>query len=639
MRYTYKFSIYLAGFVLLSFVLAWLLHLPLNTTILSIIAIVATFVVAYLGYHDRLLAKKLSQAGVQFCPDDETYLRAAADLIAAAKEVVFSLLSTWHIDPEIINALEKCCAHQIIFMGPIQLGATFPNAIARIRKTIEINIVRDSQGKQKIGVYHRGSQGIKFVVADKHVLLNSRPLRATANRATAGFVIKDSAEHADFFGTAFRAMRNGKGNLSATDRIEQLILEVLSNDEPVNISKLGNSLRVEGELDKEGTQRYEDDLRWFVQRLVDQRRIRETLEGKYAINSLIHVSKPNLIEAPQPSNAKVVCPIPYLSIAITSACNFSCIYCPPDGECYKTSSQQINKKNMLQLLTMAKEIGMSKVRITGGEPFLYDGLRKIVAHATTLGLEVHINTNGSLLEKHISWLKEMRDQVHLKVSLDCLSEKTLKEISSKNGEILDKLVSAVERSADAGLLKRLNFVLTSKNVYELPKVVEMARRLRVGLKVFDMFFVPETKAAWQELYLPPSVLGLKRASTSSDVYSQFYGIPIQQHEVLGVPVRIKDSLNGTHYHPDFCAPCSAFPCQEGLYCLVVTPSLTVVPCRLGIQRYRKCESVEQIRSAVLEICEVYQSATLASEFRKDYSALVDQKVLAWGSKLRKLFST
>ncbi len=295
---------------------------------------------------------------------------------------------------------------------------------------------------------------------------------------------------------------------------------------------------------------------------------------------------------------------PYVAISLTSNCNFNCVFCPPRGEQYGMSNGDFNIDKVCALLDILSDMGFCRIRLTGGEPFLYPHLRQCIEHASELGLDVNINTNGALLYKNIAWLRNFSN-VLVRVSFSATSDKLMQKLYGNKG--IHEIIAAAKEAANNCILQRLNFVLTTLNMTEIPRLLSICGDLGVSLKVFDLFAVPETQSIWRELYAPPQALKLTGDSLASNSYTERYGIPTNELIADGVRVVVKDSWNGTHYH-SLCRSCPAFPCQEGLYCIVVTPSLTVVPCRLGFPFYRKCADTRQLVEALNRVISIFNES-------------------------------
>ncbi len=91
-------------------------------------------------------------------------------------------------------------------------------------------------------------------------------------------------------------------------------------------------------------------------------------------------------------------PITYLRLAVTDRCNLRCFYCMPETMKFVPQKEILSYEEMLRLVTVAAEMGIRKIRITGGEPFVRkDIMRFLWAVRAIEGIEeIHITTNGVL---------------------------------------------------------------------------------------------------------------------------------------------------------------------------------------------------------------------------------------------------
>jgi len=245
-----------------------------------------------------------------------------------------------------------------------------------------------------------------------------------------------------------------------------------------------------------------------------------------------------------------------------------------------------------------------------------------MAYAAHLGLEIHVNTNGLLLEKHIDWLSQIPN-LFIKISLDAHTNATMRRVNGVAAA--EKVLRGLRLGAEKGLVQRVNLVLTQLNFDQIPGVHSLCKEFGIGMKIFDMFPVPETKKIWQMLYAPPDALQLKGTSAPPYAYTQKYGTPTREQIVDGVHVRIKNCFDGTHYHP-VCKDCAAFPCPEGLYCLLVTPSLTVVPCRLGTQLHRSCQNFSELLRHLREVMVMYEESFYLNRYGEQHQEFYIQRM-------------
>jgi len=123
--------------------------------------------------------------------------------------------------------------------------------------------------------------------------------------------------------------------------------------------------------------------------------------------------------------------ITYLRISVIDKCNLRCIYCMPHGLVNKTRlSEFLTNDELVELATMFAELGITKIRLTGGEPLLRPKLVELVARLAEIpGMCVlAMSTNGVLLKRHARALKKAG--LHrVNVSLDTLSREKFARIT------------------------------------------------------------------------------------------------------------------------------------------------------------------------------------------------------------------
>jgi len=152
--------------------------------------------------------------------------------------------------------------------------------------------------------------------------------------------------------------------------------------------------------------------------------------------------------------------IDYLRISVTDRCNLRCAYCvPPAGVTWKPRSELLSFEEIEQVVRSAVALGMSKVRLTGGEPLVRSDLPHLVrAIARIPGIkEVSLTTNGMLLEKLAAPLAEA-GLARVNVSLDTLDPVKFHRLT-RFGEI-ERVWRGIEAAERAGLTPiKLNTVV------------------------------------------------------------------------------------------------------------------------------------------------------------------------------------
>lgn len=126
--------------------------------------------------------------------------------------------------------------------------------------------------------------------------------------------------------------------------------------------------------------------------------------------------------------------IDYLRISVTDRCNLSCVYCKPRMQMQALPHREIlSYEEILRLVAIAAPLGISRVRITGGEPLVRRGVAGFIASLTRFdGIEdVSLTTNGVLLENMADALVKA-GRPRLNISLDSLKAQRFREITGRN---------------------------------------------------------------------------------------------------------------------------------------------------------------------------------------------------------------
>lgn len=144
-------------------------------------------------------------------------------------------------------------------------------------------------------------------------------------------------------------------------------------------------------------------------------------------------------------------PINYLRISITDRCNLRCVYCmPEEGVPARSHDEILRYEEILLIVRAAVELGITKVRITGGEPLVRGGVVEFVRQLASLdGLEdIALTTNGVLLSRYAAPLKEAGLR-RVNVSMDTLRPDRFRMITRLGH--LDEVMAGIEAAEEAGL--------------------------------------------------------------------------------------------------------------------------------------------------------------------------------------------
>ncbi|MBL3588903.1 MAG: GTP 3',8-cyclase MoaA [endosymbiont of Escarpia spicata] len=185
--------------------------------------------------------------------------------------------------------------------------------------------------------------------------------------------------------------------------------------------------------------------------------------------------------------------IEYLRLSVTDRCDFRCFYCIPKG--YKDFSQPdswLTLDEVERLVRVFSEMGISKVRLTGGEPLVRKELPEMVRRIGALPQieDLSLSTNASQLAKHAASLKQSGVS-RINVSLDSLNPDSFREITQGDLEnVLDGLMAAKEVGLNP--IKINMVVMKGINDHEIGEMVDFCLEHDFTLRFIETMPVGET---------------------------------------------------------------------------------------------------------------------------------------------------
>jgi cyclic pyranopterin phosphate synthase len=148
-------------------------------------------------------------------------------------------------------------------------------------------------------------------------------------------------------------------------------------------------------------------------------------------------------------------PLRDLRISVTDRCNFRCRYCMPrevfgEGYEFMPRAELLTFEEIARLARIVAELGVQKVRLTGGEPLLRRGLPDLVRMLAAIdGLDIALTTNGSLLAQQAQALKDAGLR-RVTVSLDSLDEDVFRQMNDADFPVA-KVLEGIDVAASVGL--------------------------------------------------------------------------------------------------------------------------------------------------------------------------------------------
>ena len=175
--------------------------------------------------------------------------------------------------------------------------------------------------------------------------------------------------------------------------------------------------------------------------------------------------------------------IDYMRISVTNRCNFRCTYCMPET---KKVEETLSLDEIYEVAFAASECGITKYKITGGEPLIREGIVDFIKKLHTLDniKDITMTTNGFYLEKLAKDLKKA-GLSSVNISLDTLEREKFKKIAGVDA--LNDVMAGIKEAINAGISTKINTVI-QKGVND-DELFDSARvliaQLRKGLRLVD----------------------------------------------------------------------------------------------------------------------------------------------------------
>lgn len=220
--------------------------------------------------------------------------------------------------------------------------------------------------------------------------------------------------------------------------------------------------------------------------------------------------------------------ISYLRVSITDRCNERCRYCMPEEEQKWFSREEtLSYEELLRVVRVGAGLGIKKIRVTGGEPLVRNGVSDFCAELRQIpGIQdVGISTNGTLLSKEENGVTMARRLVKAgvrtaNVSLDSLDRAVYQRITGR--DLLPKVMEGIDAAIEAGFESiKLNCVLVKNQTErELPALIEFARQKNALLRFIELMPVSTQEVLNDDSFLP--------VETTKKLIEQTHGMLVRQ---------------------------------------------------------------------------------------------------------------
>lgn len=278
--------------------------------------------------------------------------------------------------------------------------------------------------------------------------------------------------------------------------------------------------------------------------------------------------------------------INYLRISLTDKCNLRCKYCMPEkGINYVDHEDVMTIEEYLRITKIFYDLGIRKVRLTGGEPLVKRGNIELIKGLKEIGIEqIAMTTNGILLKDNAQALKDAGLN-RVNISLDTLDPVKFKE-NTRGGD-LQKVLEGIEEAKRVGLVPiKINVVVMRDfNYDEVKDFIEMTKNEDISVRFIELMPLGEA-LKFKDQYV-----------SNEEIINNFDLIPIPPKDISSPAkyYKVKDGIGEIGFiNPvscTFCANCNRIrlDCKGSiLLCLHSTTRIDL------LEPLRKGEDVEKI---------------------------------------------
>lgn len=271
--------------------------------------------------------------------------------------------------------------------------------------------------------------------------------------------------------------------------------------------------------------------------------------------------------------------VDYIRLSITDRCDFRCTYCMAEDMTFLPRNEVLSLEECLRIVKVFVRLGVTKVRITGGEPlvrknalWLFDEIGKL-EHLN----ELVLTTNGSQLEKHAAALKKSGVK-RINISLDSLKPEVFKKITRTGN--LKQVLAGLQASIKAGFsgIKLNTVLMRGINDDETADLVQFAIINKIDISFIEEMPLGKVNHARESTFVSNAdTLKLLSSKYSLLASTETTRGPARYWRVAGTQTKI--GFISPHSH-NFCESCNRvrITCKGELYlCLGQEDKVDLMP--------------------------------------------------------------
>ncbi len=260
-------------------------------------------------------------------------------------------------------------------------------------------------------------------------------------------------------------------------------------------------------------------------------------------------------------------PVLSLRISITNRCNIHCFYCHHDGIIQQ--EYEMTPKEIERIARVAKNIGIRKIRLSGGEPLIREDITDVTNRISSLKFkDIGLTTNGILLEKYAQSLKNAGLN-RVNVSFDTLNPDTYRFITKSS--YVDQVKKGIKKATEVGLypVKVNMVVMRDLNHHEVWNMFDFCKENGVILQLIELLKAescPDTDF-FDDYHYDISIIEKKLVERSTAIKTRSFMQDRKKYFLEGGEIEIVRPMDNT----EFCKNCTR---------LRITPDGKLKPCLL-----------------------------------------------------------
>jgi cyclic pyranopterin phosphate synthase len=280
-----------------------------------------------------------------------------------------------------------------------------------------------------------------------------------------------------------------------------------------------------------------------------------------------------------------------LRISLTQRCDFNCFFCHQEGE--NNPGAEMNPNEIEYIVKTASELGIKKVKLTGGEPLLREDVIEIVKRISPYVMEVSMTTNASMLKKKACDLKRA-GLTRVNISLHSLNPEIFRKITCIKNEL--DVEAGIKAALSCGLspVKLNTVVMKDLNSQMIMEHIEFAKNMGVILQLIEFQALENGITIYDKYHYDLLPIEKELSSLSTSIIVREMHHRKQYHLKNGGVVEVVRPMHNSQ----FCAYCTRLRItSDGRLKACLMRDDNLVPL---VTLIRNGESKETIREAFME---------------------------------------